>query len=175
MRRWGGKTGLRWLGAVVAVLAAVGALAPGRGGWAAQETPPAATEPPAPFEAYVAAYAVVDGLPPGPATLSVEEVYLPPGEAAELVANPGPVLISVRDGTVVLDTDEAVVTPTLAPAGALRPATPVPGPVADRPVEAGEQVLLPGGAPARLRNPGPDTAVLLVVAIAAGDAAAAPR
>lgn len=143
---------------------------------AAAEAAPAATPPertPAPFTASLVAYAVVEGVPAGSALLSVETIALPPGEEAATVPNPGPVVIRVREGTVELDADAALVTVARAPVGPLRPADPTPGPAVARLVGPTEQIVLPPGTAARLTNPTTRPAALTVISLTAADTVAA--
>lgn len=138
---------------------------------ATQAAPPAATpeRTPAPFTASLVAYAVVEGVPAGSALLSVETIALPPGEEAATVPNPGPVVIRVREGTVELDADAALVAVARAPVGPLRPTDPTPGPAAARLVGPTEQIVLPPGTAARLANPGTRPAALTVISLTAAD------
>ena len=158
------------LGALVLVVAAVVAAAGWAGSSAAQDGTPAAgadAPTPIPFRETVVAHAVVEGLPADQALLSVETVTLPPGQTASTMPYPGPVVIRVREGSVVLDAENAVVGAVIAPIGPLHPATPVPGPAVGRRVGPDEQIVLPADVAARLGNPGDRPVALFVISVSA--------
>jgi hypothetical protein len=99
--------------------------------------------------------------------LIAENVIVPPAQEIETLPKDGPVLISLRAGTAVVDADEAIVILNQVPVGVMQPATPSPEILAGRLTRAGEQILLANGTTARLRNTGAAPATFLVISIAA--------
>jgi hypothetical protein len=114
----------------------------------------------------VLAVAEFSELPQGPAQLSAVQLTLAPQSQTQPF-NLGPVLILVQEGTVVLDADLAAVGLPQAPSvGGVQLAGPEPTPADGLEVAEDNQIALPAGTTAQLRNLSDVPARLLMISLA---------
>jgi hypothetical protein len=102
----------------------------------------------------------------GALVVSAATLTLAPGAATLDFTVDGTTVIAVQSGQVTVKADDAVVSVVdISPVIGIDPVAGSPGPLSARTVNTGEQVVLPAGATASLRNDGTAPASLLVLAV----------
>lgn len=155
---------------MLCALTALSAMAqPAPGSQAVQDatpTPSPTPNPAAVSTSYLVARTELEALPSGPVTMTAATVILGPGISTQAFANPGPTVIGVQDGRVILTADAATVTSVMV-SGIIgvQIASDAPAPVTELVVYQNQQIVIPEGVRAEIRGAGDQPARLLLVTL----------
>jgi hypothetical protein len=102
----------------------------------------------------------------GPFLVSAATITMPPGAATMTFTVEGDTVIAVQAGQVTVDADNGSISVLdVAPVIGIIPVAGTPGPISEAVLPAGQQVFLPAGTTATLRNRGSAAATILVLAV----------